>query len=299
MSPPALQRFGHMPSFVTSPKPFPRMVRLSAFYKSIFNCLLAAFLSAFFAGNTVAQSSKNRRAAAPGHDFMYQYSIIDALMAGVFDGDLTIGQLRRKGDFGVGTFNRVDGELLIDKGHVYKISYDGSVKEVPDSDSTSAAFVKFFKADTVIHLNGPGLTYEKVQEKLTHLLNPNGIYALRISATFPTMTTRAEKPAKKPYTSLPEHLKYNQVVFELKNTTGICSGFLLPPYLARTNVPGFHLHYLADDHKSGGHIFNFTADAVTVEVDMAKGFTIENNTNAEFGKVNLQPDRGAELKKIE
>ncbi|MDR6808816.1 acetolactate decarboxylase [Dyadobacter sp. BE34] len=275
------------------------MVRLSAFYKSIFRCALAALLSGIFAFNTIAQSAKNRPKTAPDQDFMYQYSIIDALMAGVFDGDLTIGQLKKKGDFGVGTFNRVDGELLIDKGHVYKISYDGSVKEVPDSDSTSAAFVKFFKADTVIHLNGPGLNYEKVQEQIRHLLNPNGIYALRISATFPTMTTRAEKPASKPYSSLPEHLKHNQIVFELKNTKGICSGFLLPPYLARTNVPGFHLHYLADDHKSGGHIFNFTADAVTVEVDMAKGFTIENNTNAEFGKVNLQPDRGAELKKIE
>lgn len=275
------------------------MVRLSAFKKCILNCLLLTSLFALLASNTMAQSAKNRHRAAPEHDFMYQYSIIDALMAGVFDGDLTIGQLRKKGDFGVGTFNRVDGELLIDKGHVYKISYDGSVSEVPDSDSTSAAFVKFFKADTIFQLKGPGLTYEKVQEQIKHLLNPNGIYAIRISATFPTMTTRAEKPAGKPYTTLPEHLKHNQVVFELKNTRGICSGFLLPPYLARTNVPGFHLHYLADDHKSGGHIFNFTADVLTVEIDMAKGFTIENNTNAEFGKVNLQPDRGAELKKIE
>ncbi len=276
------------------------MVRLSAFGKSLFSPLvIALLLPVFITTNTFAQSAKNRRTAASERDFMYQYSIIDALMAGVFDGDLTLGQLKKKGDFGVGTFNRVDGELLIDKGHVYKIGYDGSVKEVPDSDSTSAAFVKFFKADTVIHLNGRGLTYEKVQEQIKHLLNPNGIYALRISATFPTMTTRAEKPAVKPYTSLPEHLKQNQVVFELKNTKGICAGFLLPPYLARTNVPGFHLHYLADDHKSGGHIFNFTADSLTIEVDMAKGFTIENNTNAEFGKVNLQPDRGAELKKIE
>lgn len=299
MSLPALQRTGHMPSFVTIPKPLPSMVRLSAFYKSTISCILVAFFLASSASCALAQSAGNRVQNAPDQDFMYQYSIIDALMAGVFDGDLTIGQLKKKGDFGVGTFNRVDGELLIDKGHVYKVGYDGSVKEVPDSDSTSAAFVKFFKADTVIHLNGPGLTYEKVQEQVKHLLNPNGIYALRISATFPAMTTRAEKPASKPYTSLPEHLKHNQVVFELKNTKGICVGFLLPPYLARTNVPGFHLHYLADDHKSGGHIFSFTADALTIEVDRTKGFTIENNTNAEFGKVNLQPDRGAELKKIE
>lgn len=231
-------------------------------------------------------------------DFMYQYSIIDALMAGVFDGDLNMSQLKKKGNFGIGTFNKVDGELLMDEGHVYKISYDGSVKEVPDSDSTSAAFVKFFKADTVVHLKG-NLTYEAVQEKLANILNPNGIYALRIAGNFTTMTTRAARPAKPPYTSLPDHLKVNQAVFNLTNTTGICDGFLLPPYLARTNVPGFHLHYLADDRKAGGHIFAFTTSSVTVEVDIAKGFTIENNTNNEFRIVNLKPDRGAELRKIE
>ncbi|NIJ55168.1 acetolactate decarboxylase [Dyadobacter arcticus] len=232
-------------------------------------------------------------------DFMYQYSIIDALMAGVFDGDLTIGKLKKKGDFGVGTFNRIDGELMMDEGHVYKILYDGSVKEVPDSDSTSAAFVKFFNADTIINLAGKDLTYERVQEYLLENLNANSIYALRIKGKFATMTTRAEKPAKRPYTTLPDHLKVNQTVFNLKNSEGICNGFLLPPYLARTNVPGFHLHYLAGDHKAGGHIFNFTTDSIVIEVDMAKGFTIENNTNEEFKKVNLKPDRGAELKKIE
>ncbi len=231
-------------------------------------------------------------------DFMYQYSIIDALMAGVFDGDLNMSQLKKKGNFGIGTFNKVDGELLMDQGRVYKISYDGSVKEVPDSDSTSAAFVKFFKADTIIHLKG-NLTYEAVQEQLAKILNPNGIYALRIAGNFTTMTTRAARPAKPPYTSLPDHLKVNQAVFNLTNTKGICDGFLLPPYLARTNVPGFHLHYLADDRKAGGHIFSFTTSSVTVEVDIAKGFTIENNTNNEFRNVNLKPDRGAELRKIE
>lgn len=271
------------------------MFRHFLFAKSALTRLLIVLFPACFTSGSFAQAPPQM----PENDFMYQYSIIDALMAGVFDGDLTIGELKKKGDFGVGTFNRVDGELLIDKGHVYKIAYDGSVSEVPDSDSTSAAFVKFFKADTVIQLSGKGLTYEKMQEHLTRVLNPNGIYALRISGSFPTMTTRAEKPATRPYISLPEHLKHNQVVFELKNTKGICSGFLLPPYLARTNVPGFHLHYLADDRRSGGHVFNFTTDALTIEVDIAKGFTIENNTHPDFGKVNLQPDRGAELKKIE
>jgi acetolactate decarboxylase len=258
--------------------------------------ILLATLNACKSGQAALKKTNTNAAE---HDFMYQYSIIDALMAGVFDGDLTIGKLKGKGDFGIGTFNRVDGELMMDQGRVYKTSYDGSVKEVPDSDSTSVAFVKFFKSDTVMNLTGKNLTYEKVQEYLLEKLNPNAIYALRIKGRFAAMTTRAEKPAQLPYTTLPEHLKVNQTVFNLTNSEGICNGFLLPPYLARTNVPGFHLHYLASDHKSGGHIFSFTTDSVVIEIDIAKGFIIENNTNEEFRKVNLKPDRGAELKKIE
>ncbi|MCF2505161.1 acetolactate decarboxylase [Dyadobacter sp. CY107] len=232
-------------------------------------------------------------------DFMYQYSIIDALMAGVFDGNLRVGDLKPRGDFGVGTFNKVDGELIMLKGKVYKMSADGSVKEVSDSDSTSAAFVKFFKADTTIYFNEPNLSYEKLQEYLVEKLNANTIYAIKITGSFSSMTTRAASPAKPPYTTLTAHLGEHQKLFNYNNTTGTCVGFLLPPYLARTNVPGFHLHYLADDLKAGGHIFKFNTNSVAVEIDFAKGFTIENNTNAEFLNVNLKPDRGAELKKIE
>ncbi|WP_439555285.1 acetolactate decarboxylase [Dyadobacter sp.] len=271
---------------------------MNPFSKTIF--LSVALLLLVCGGCQVANNSRSRGLQnLQKDDLMYQYSIIDALMAGVFDGDLNIAGLKTRGDFGVGTFNKVDGELIMDKGRVYKVSYDGSVREVSDADSTSAAFVKYFKADTVITLTGENLSYENVQEHLLKTLNPNGIYALRITGNFSTMTTRAARPAKPPYHTLTEHLKTNQAVFEIKNTQGTCNGFLLPPYLARTNVPGFHLHYLAADMKAGGHIFKFTTSSVRIEVDMAKGFVIENNTNPEFRTVNLKPDRGEELKKIE
>lgn len=52
-------------------------------------------------------------------DFMYQYSIIDALLAGVYDGNMTFDKLKQKGDFGVGSFNRLDGELIMNEGKVY------------------------------------------------------------------------------------------------------------------------------------------------------------------------------------
>jgi len=233
------------------------------------------------------------------NDFMYQYSIIDALLAGAFDGNLTIGALKQKGDFGIGTFNRVDGELLMDGGVVYRTRYDGRTEVVADTDSTSAAFIKFFKTDTSFTMAGNNFNYEEVQKKLLAVMNPNCMYAIRIKGAFATMNTRAEYPAAEPYTTLSEHMKTKQTLFNYTKTEGVAVGFWLPAYLARTNVPGYHFHFLSTDKQSGGHIFNFTSHKITVEMDEIKGFTVEANTHPDFKKVNLKADRAAELKKIE
>jgi acetolactate decarboxylase len=230
---------------------------------------------------------------------MYQYSIIDALLAGVFDGNLTLGKLKTKGDFGIGTFNRVDGELIVDQGTVYKISYDGSIHEMPDTDSTSIAFVKFFKADTSFTISGKTVTLDQIEKQLMAGLPANEMYAIRMKGDFSKLTSRAPGAATKPYPTLKDHLATKQFLFNLSNTSGVVVGFLLPGYLAKVNVPGFHFHYLADDHKSGGHIFDFTTNNLTIEIDKIQGYSVELNTNADFDKVSLEKDRQEELKKIE
>ncbi|WP_138991776.1 acetolactate decarboxylase [Larkinella sp. C7] len=220
-------------------------------------------------------------------DFLYQYSIINALLAGVFDGNLTFGELKKHGDFGVGTFNRVDGELVINEGKRYRIRSNGSVSEVADRDSTSLAFVKFFKADSSFTVQTAGMTLDQLQKKIAAALPANEIYAIRIKGTFSKLTTRAPAPAQKPYPTLNDHLAKSQVIFNLTNTTGVAVGFLVPTYMEKVNVPGFHFHFLADDLKSGGHVYDFTATQVTVEIDRTRGYYVELNTHFDFGKVTL------------
>ncbi|GAB3274938.1 alpha-acetolactate decarboxylase [Larkinella harenae] len=228
---------------------------------------------------------------------MYQYSIIDALLAGAFDGEQTLGALKTKGDFGIGTFNRVDGELIMDQGKIYRVSYDGRIREMPDQDSTSVAFVKFFQADS--SFTRKASTLDQLEEELLAALSPNEMYAIRMKGHFSTLNARAPGPAQKPYGTLKEHLAKNQYLFNLRETDGVVIGFLLPVYLARVNVPGFHFHYLANDHQSGGHIFGFTATDITVEIDKIQGYSVELNTHPDFRKVSLREDRQEELKKIE
>ena len=59
---------------------------------------------------------------------VYQISTMGALLDGVYDGDVTIRELLRHGDFGLGTFNGLDGEMLVLDGVCYQLRSDGSAQ---------------------------------------------------------------------------------------------------------------------------------------------------------------------------
>src|SRR5262245_17235824 len=79
-----------------------------------------------------------QRSKAPGtpsvealHE-IFQNSTINALLEGVYDGSMTYGELRRHGDFGLGTFNSLDGEMIAVDGEFFQIKSDGVAYPVSD-----------------------------------------------------------------------------------------------------------------------------------------------------------------------
>ena len=46
--------------------------------------------------------------AGPSRNTLYQVSTIDALLAGTYDGDASLRDLRAQGDFGIGTYDNLD-----------------------------------------------------------------------------------------------------------------------------------------------------------------------------------------------
>lgn len=81
---------------------------------------------------------------------VYQTSTMGALIDGVYDGDVTIGELLTHGDFGLGTFNRLDGKMLILDGVCYHVRADGSASVASTDDLTPFAAVTWFSADTTV-----------------------------------------------------------------------------------------------------------------------------------------------------
>ena len=47
-----------------------------------------------------------------------------------YDGDLTLKELQKKGSFGIGTFNELDGEMICFNNNFYQIKSDGKLYPV-------------------------------------------------------------------------------------------------------------------------------------------------------------------------
>ena len=92
--------------------------------------------------------------AAALHE-VFQNSTINALLEGVYDGSMTYGELRRHGDFGLGTFNALDGEMVAFDGEFYQIKSDGIAYPVADEQRTPFATVLFFQPKCTRTLTGP------------------------------------------------------------------------------------------------------------------------------------------------
>ncbi len=65
------------------------------------------------------------------NDVLYQVSTIDALLSSVYSSVATVGSVTKHGDFGLGTFAALDGELILLDGVVYQAAFDGVVNIMP------------------------------------------------------------------------------------------------------------------------------------------------------------------------
>jgi acetolactate decarboxylase len=220
------------------------------------------------------------------HEVLYQVSTIDALMKGVYDGILPVGEMKKHGNFGIGTFDALEGEMIVIDGRVYQAKADGRVYTV--LDTTTTAIVERPMNFSVFST-----------EMSARLPSQNMIYAVRIHGTFPAMKVRAIPAQQKPFPTLTDAAK-DQSVYTYTNATGTVVGFYTPAFFKGLNVAGYHLHFISDDRLTGGHILDFTVPAnTTVEYDITPAFAMPLPTSGAFTGVDLSQDLTKELVKVE
>ncbi len=231
-------------------------------------------------------------------DVLFQTSTINALLEGVYDGEVTFEQLKGHGDFGIGTLNGLDGEVIGFDGAFYQIDAQGSVHEIADAGQTPFACVTFFEADRTEEVEDIA-SYEKLEEVVDGLLPTVNIpYAVRIEGLFSHVKTRSVPKQSKPYPKLVEVVKH-QPTFEFANVRGTLAGFRLPEYMKGINVTGYHLHFLTEDRTGGGHLLECQIEQGRLEIDCTSAFHMVLPAAGEFYEADIADEKAEELEKVE
>lgn len=232
------------------------------------------------------------------NDILYQVSTINALLEGVYDGDTEYETLKQYGDFGIGTFSGLDGEMIELDGEIYQVKADGVAYPVNDTTTTPFAAVTFFETDTEKRISQP-MNMTLTEEYLSEMMpNKNIMYGIKINGTFEYVKTRSVPKQEKPYPKLVEVTK-NQPTFEIEQVNGVIVGYWLPAYVDGINVPGYHLHFINENRTAGGHVLEFDIIEGKVEIDNTYDFFMDLPESNDFQDVDLSSDKASELEQVE
>jgi|WetSurMetagenome_2_1015567.scaffolds.fasta_scaffold32406_2 acetolactate decarboxylase len=235
--------------------------------------------------------------ASHGGEVLYQYSIIGALMAGVYDGQLTAGELKKQGNLGLGTFNALDGEMVVIDGKVYQVTVDGKVIQAPDNAKIPFAAVTFFTPKIIIPLK-KAMNFAELTQLIDKALpTKNLMYALKIEGRFSRVKARSVPRQTRPYPPLAQAVE-QQKIFVLTDVEGAMVGFRCPSYLKGVNVPGYHFHFLTRDRQAGGHVLDCSLVNLTVQVDPTCRLSLTLPEEPDFFRVNLEKDTHGDPKKL-
>lgn len=260
--------------------------------------LMAALLGCSSTPAETTQKEETPPMEATNTDTLFQVSTLKALMDGVYDGAITVAELTENGDLGIGTFEGLDGEMLVLDGVVYQVKADGKAVTPDSSILTPFAAVTDFEGDLSGSLQAT-TTYDELKAELDPLLPSNNVfYAFRIDGEFSYVKTRSVPKQSEPYPVLSEVTK-NQPTFEFQNVKGTIIGFWCPDYAEGVNLPGYHLHFINEDHTAGGHLLECAITKGSYQIDTTTEFQLVLPDNEHFLKAGFDDVTEAEVQGVE
>jgi acetolactate decarboxylase len=230
---------------------------------------------------------------------VYQTSTMGALLDGVYDGDVTIRELLRHGDFGLGTFNGLDGEMLVLDGTCYQLRGDGSAHVAGADQLTPFAVVTWFRPDRSIEVSEP---HDRAAVKAlidASLESTNLIVAVRVTGDFGMVRTRTVTEQHRPYRPFTEATQDQQEI-SFGDVSGTLGGFRMPDYEQGISVAGYHSHFIDDARTHGGHALDYRLTRGTIEISVRTDLHLSLPRTREFLAADLsKSDADAQIRRTE
>jgi len=245
-----------------------------------------------------ATKSATKPPAIEVADALVQFSLVAALAAGDYADGPPLRRVLADGDFGVGTFSRLDGEMIVLDGKIFQALADGSIRAANLDDTSPFAVVTFFNEDgrendvsaaTLDELDG------QLDKKLPHRNSP---YAIRIDGECASLTLRSVPAQSAPFQPLVEVVKH-QTTWRLDNVRGTLVGIRCPSWIGTLNVAGYHWHFLSDDRSTGGHVLGCDLTRGLLRYDECTSLVIRLPQSREFDAFDAGTINGQDIDRVE
>lgn len=198
---------------------------------------------------------------------LFQYNTLGALMAGLYSGSLTVGELLEHGDLGLGTLDSIDGELIILDGKAYQAKGSGDVPEVVEvsADMTVPYAAVIFHEAEVIFKQRFEMTSDELQQRMESYYDGENLFrSIKIKGRFSHMHVRMI-PKSASHTRFAE-VASRQPEYTAEDITGTIVGIWTPEIFHGVSVAGYHLHFISDDLTFGGHVMDYVISDGMVEI---------------------------------
>lgn len=198
---------------------------------------------------------------------LFQYNTLGALMAGLYGGTMTVGELLQYGDLGLGTLDSIDGELIILDGKAYQAKGSGEkpeVLEVPDSETVPYAAVVPHQAEVIFRQRFE-MTDQELEKRIESYYDGENLFrSIKIHGHFAKMHVRMipKSSTERKFAEVAIH----QPEYWAENVTGTIVGFWTPEIFHGVSLAGYHLHFISDDLTFGGHVMDYIIEEGMVEV---------------------------------
>jgi acetolactate decarboxylase len=232
------------------------------------------------------------------HHVLFQTSTIDALLKGRYDGDLSFAELEERGDFGLGTLEALDGEMVALDGDFYQVKADGRAYAIDGGTTTPFAVVTFFEPNVSLSLTGPTDLATFCARLDPFVGGETSCYAVRVNGYFEYVKTRSVPRQRKPYPPLAEIVEH-QPTFELRDVSGSLVGFRFPRYAQGLNVAGYHFHFITANRSAGGHVLEFRLATGELLVDSEADLSLELPPGVDLPAPDPTAEKKEKLDRIE
>lgn len=252
---------------------------------------------------TAAMLFNTASAAQPKvqRETLYQVALLQSLAMGYFDGSITVKDLKTHGDTGIGTFEGLDGEMIVLDGVVYRANQNCQINVVADKVTVPFSNVTFFDKDFSVKLKNlrDKESLEKILTASVDKHGANSFYMVKIHGTFNEILVRSELGQSKPYPTLVEALQATQKERTFENISGTVVGLYCPDFMTSLNSTGWHFHFVSDDKKFGGHVLGLDLKSGTADLDKTDNFDMGLPNKANFNELNFKVDLREQIRKAE